>query len=63
MSGEAAIAMQRRLAREEGVFCGVSGGANVAAAMQLLRDGVVEGAVVTAVPDSGFKYLSAGIWD
>jgi cysteine synthase A len=65
VSGEEAIAMQRRLAKEEGVFCGVSGGANVAAAMRLLRDGKVgEGeAVVTAAPDSGFKYLSSGIWD
>ncbi|MFP7722236.1 cysteine synthase A [Lysobacter sp. A3-1-A15] len=48
----------RRLAREEGVFVGVSAGATVAAALEVARD-AQEGAVVLAMlPDTGERYLS-----
>ena len=54
-----AIAMTGRLAREEGVFAGVSTGANVVAARRL-ADQLGSGAVVvTLAPDSGFKYMSS----
>jgi cysteine synthase len=48
-----------RLARDEGVFTGVSGGANVAAAIQLAEQLGPDDVVVTLAPDSGYKYLSA----
>jgi cysteine synthase A len=57
-----AIAMARRLAREEGVFAGFSSGANVVAAVQLLRGPCRGATVVTIMCDSGLKYLSTDLW-
>jgi cysteine synthase B len=51
----------RRLAREEGIFCGVSSGGAVAAALQLSRE--VESAVIVAIIcDRGDRYLSSGVF-
>jgi cysteine synthase len=47
-----------RLASEEGIFTGVSGGANVSAARVLAARLPPDGIVVTLAPDSGYKYLS-----
>lgn len=49
--------MVRRLAREQGLFVGVSSGTAAAAALKL-ASGLSEGVVVTIFPDAGFKYLS-----
>jgi cysteine synthase A len=55
---EEALEMTLRLAREEGIFTGVSGGANVMGAL-LVGDRLRAGeAVVTLAPDSGYKYLA-----
>ena len=54
---EAAHAMTRQLAREEGLFVGISSGAAALAARQLAET-LDEGLVVTVFPDSGYKYLS-----
>jgi cysteine synthase A len=62
VSDEAAIESARRLAREEGIFAGFSSGANVAAAMQLLRGPCRGQTVVTTICDSGLKYLSTDLW-
>jgi cysteine synthase B len=52
----------RRLAREEGIFCGVSSGGAVAAMLRLSRE--VENAVIVAIIcDRGDRYLSTGIFD
>jgi cysteine synthase B len=59
---EAAQAMTRRLGREEGLFVGVSSGANVIAALavgQLLPPGSV---IVTILCDGGERYLSERFW-
>lgn len=54
--------MTRRLAREEGLFAGYSSGANLAAALQLLR--ARRGLrVAILLCDSGLKYLSTDLWD
>ena len=53
-----AIAMTLRLAREEGIFAGVSTGANVAAARRLAVELGPDAVVVTIAVDSGFKYMS-----
>ncbi|MDE2950803.1 MAG: cysteine synthase family protein [Chloroflexota bacterium] len=58
-----ATRMSRRLAREEGLFAGYSSGANLAAALQLLRTSHSGGRVAILLPDSGLKYLSADLWD
>ena len=57
-----AIAWARRLAAEEGLFAGVSSGANLAAAAQLLRGAHRGGRVAILLPDSGLKYLSTQLW-
>ena len=53
-----AIAMTLRLAREEGIFAGVSTGANVVGALRLAERLGPESVIVTLAVDTGFKYLS-----
>ena len=54
--------VMRRLAREEGIFCGVSSGGAVAAMLRLSQE--VENAVLVAIIcDRGDRYLSTGIYD
>lgn len=58
---EEAHEMVLRLAREEGMFVGVSSGAAAAVALRTARQ-LDEGVVVTLFPDGGFKYLSQSFW-
>lgn len=57
--------IMRRLAREEGIFCGVSSGGAVAAMLRLSRE--LENAVLVAIicdrGDRGDRYLSSGVYD
>jgi cysteine synthase A len=55
---DAAIEMTRRLAQEEGVFAGISTGANVVGAHRLADRLGPEAVIVTLAVDTGFKYLS-----
>jgi cysteine synthase B len=60
---EEAHGMVLRLAREEGLFVGISSGAAAVAAMKVAR-GLEEGVVVTLFPDAGYKYLSdKSLWE
>lgn len=59
---EHAQAMARRLAREEGLFVGVSSGANVVAALALARRLPPDSVVVTILCDGGERYLSEHFW-
>ncbi|MCS7351463.1 MAG: cysteine synthase family protein [Thermoflexus sp.] len=61
ISTEEAYAAARRLAREEGVFVGISSGAAMAAALKVAAR-LREGMVVTIFPDAGYKYLSENFW-
>ncbi len=54
---EAAHDMVRSLARQEGLFAGISSGAALVGALQVARE-LKEGTVVTIFPDAGYKYLS-----
>ncbi|MEE8569197.1 MAG: cysteine synthase family protein [Anaerolineales bacterium] len=54
---EAAYEMVLRLAREEGLFVGISSGAAAVAALEVAKE-LDEGMVVTIFPDAGYKYLS-----
>ena len=54
---EAAHEMVRRLAREEGLFVGISSGAALVAVLRLASK-IKEGVIVTVFPDAGYKYLS-----
>lgn len=62
IADEAAIAMARRLAREEGIFAGFSTGANVAAALKLAEDAAPGTLIVTTANDTGLKYLSTDLF-
>jgi cysteine synthase len=53
-----AIEMTLRLAQEEGIFAGISSGANVVGARRLAEQLGPEAVVVTLAVDSGFKYMS-----
>ncbi len=60
---EAAHEMVKRLAREEGLFVGISSGAAVVAALKVASE-LDEGMVVTVFPDAGYKYLSdKSLWE
>jgi cysteine synthase B len=59
---EDAYEMVCRLAREEGILAGYSGGAAVHAALETAL-GLKEGLVVTVLPDGGERYLRTRFWD
>jgi len=63
VSTEDAQAMCRRLAREEGLFVGVSSGANVTAALRLAKSIGTDAVIVTILCDGGGKYLHEGFWN
>jgi cysteine synthase B len=58
---EPAIDMTRRLAREEGIFTGPSGGAAVLAAMRIAQS--EPGVIVVLIADGGERYLSTPLWE
>ena len=53
--------MTRRLAREEGIFCGISSGGATLAALRLSQE-VNNAVIVTIVCDRGDRYLSTGVF-
>ncbi len=57
-TSDEAIEMARRLAREEGIFCGISSGCNVAAALKVARRYPEIGLIVTVLSDNGQRYFS-----
>jgi cysteine synthase len=63
VTDEDAYTTARRLAREEGIFGGISSGANVWAAMQRAQTLGPGRRIVTIVVDSGLKYLQGGLFD
>ncbi len=52
----------RALARQEGIFCGVSSGGAVAGALQLAKE-TQDATIVTIICDRGDRYLSSGVFD
>jgi len=62
-SSEEAIAMARRLSREEGLFCGISSGANVVGAIKLVRRHPELKVIVTMLNDNGQRYFSTPLCD
>lgn len=59
LSDRDAVAMSRRLNLEEGLFVGVSAGANVCVALQLAKEMGKGANVVTVLPDRGDRYFSS----
>lgn len=62
ISQAASEKMMRRLAREEGIFAGVSSGGSVSAALSLSKE-VTNATIVAIVCDRGDRYLSSGIYE
>lgn len=62
VSSQEAMAMARRLAREEGIFAGTSTGGNVVVALRLAERLGPTHTVVTLAVDSGMKYLSTALY-
>jgi cysteine synthase A len=58
IADDEALEMTRRLAREEGVFAGISTGANVVGAHRLAERLGPDAVIVTLAVDTGFKYVS-----
>jgi len=58
---EEAIEMARRLAREEGIFAGISSGANVKAALDLAKSLPNGSRIVTLIADTGMRYFSTDL--
>jgi cysteine synthase A len=64
VTNEESIDMARRLAREEGLLCGISCGAAVAAAVKVAREEQFHGKTfVVILPDSGERYLSSVLFE
>ena len=68
ITGEDAMAMARRMATEEGIFCGISSGAAVSAAIQVASRPENKGKrIVVIIPSFGERYLSTALfqnlWD
>ena len=64
IDGDEAGTMARRLAKEEGILCGISAGANVHAAIQLAKKSENAGKlIVTVICDTGERYLSTWLFE
>ncbi|MFI5299472.1 MAG: cysteine synthase A [Polyangiales bacterium] len=64
VTNEESIAFARRLAREEGILAGISGGAAVAVAARIAVRPENEGkTIVVIIPDSGERYLSTALFE
>jgi cysteine synthase A len=64
VDNEEALVMARRLAREEGILCGISSGAAVAAAVKYAAgDGKKLGLIVVIIPSFGERYIQTKLFD
>lgn len=63
VTGEDAMSMARRLAKEEGIFCGISSGAAVCAALEVGKRPTSAGKrIVLIIPSFGERYLSTALF-
>ncbi|MDX2463244.1 MAG: pyridoxal-phosphate dependent enzyme [Porticoccus sp.] len=61
--GPDGLAWSRRLATEEGIFCGISGGATFACAMKAAENAPDGSVMLVMLPDTGERYLSTPLFD
>jgi cysteine synthase A len=62
VSGAEAISTAIELARSEGIFCGISGGATLAAALKVAKDAAPGSRILAMLPDTGERYLSTPLF-
>ena len=63
VTDEEALTTARRLAREEGLMCGISSGTNVTAALRMARELGEGKRVVTILPDTAERYFSTPLFE
>ena len=62
-AGADALAQARILARREGIFCGITGGATFAAALEIARTAPRGTRILAMIPDTGERYLSTALFE
>ncbi len=64
VTNEESIEMAKRLAKEEGILCGISCGAAVAATVRVAHEPAMQGkTIVTILPDASERYLSSALFE
>jgi cysteine synthase A len=63
VTDERAIEISRRLAREEGIFAGISSGATLAAALEVAAKAPQGSVILAMLPDTGERYLSTPLFE
>ena len=63
INGKAALEASRNLARQEGLFVGISSGATMAGALQICAEAPAGSNVLCMLPDTGERYLSTPLFD
>lgn len=63
IDGDEALAATRALAHQEGIFCGVSGGATLAGALQIAKAAEPGANILCMLPDTGERYLSTPLFE
>ena len=63
VTDEEALETTRRLARDEGILCGISSGTNVSVALKLARELGKGKTVLTVLPDTGERYFSTILFE
>ena len=63
VNGADAMRLARDLARREGIFCGISGGATLAGALTVARDAPAGSTMLVMLPDTGERYLSTPLFE
>ena len=58
-----AVEIARNLARSEGIFCGISSGATVAAALKVAAEAQPGSVILAMIPDTGERYLSTVLFE
>ena len=61
--GPQGIEWSRKLAQQEGIFTGISGGATFAVAMQVAQKAPADSVILAMLPDTGERYLSTPLFD
>lgn len=63
VNGAESLRLSKALAREEGIFCGITGGATLAGALEVAKRAPEGSVIVCMLPDTGERYISTNLFD